>query len=1389
MNPQSMFIDGNGQALFSPPVLPHIYAFESATLNRLNGVYAAKIGDTARAVGVRLAEWRAKGGFYSDIELLAKHPAYFIHDDKPVYYRDYNIHAYLAAHGYRPLIGGPVESGGTTVSREFFVNSDGKFFSADEVIRAAREDIEASYGDPGSAGKYSYYKEPHGAQTVTHYTPTDDFCMRGYQQETVEKASEYLLSHSDGDFLLSAPTRSGKSFMSAHVALSVCENSGREEDLVIVVSGKADVADEWKQTFEKHVAFNQKETGPAAENRCGQDRCTCPSEFVFLDKSDLISSENAVEDAYENGARSVAMFLTLQDLFGSVSGKIKDVHAFLNAYKPTLVISDEAHFASFTPDGRFRKVITIDSDDEIGDDVTFGRGLGALDPTHGRLFVTATPFNALMQNTTAFSEDNRVIITEADIIAEAKAWLVENPDLDEQDSPYYGLPNKMAFVVDLGQPSTTIFEVNSEGFVHEEKVEEIFSGMFGFDPASVCPEVFSDENYLAAGLGRGTIFTFDRRVACDAARDILERLFEIHGVTDVEIITVSSKNGTEHSAMKTPQLKNHVKQTTGRFIILTADRLLTGVSLEKVDTIVFCRGTASAQFAVQAMGRVGTPWVGKYTSDDGDVIKVVEKPNAAVISFDRDAMLLVRHAEARYNQVDTGDEAGVDFIQEFLDARPLFLYDAASTEMVQATAADVLAVVLDRTKDSGFRSWAREVPVDLSAATSSTDIMIGLAQVTAGKNDKSLSIAAFDIEDVEDSKDGICRAVGCDEPVKTGKNSTGHTFRLCEDHQEEALASKGTSSTSSGETDREDTVDTDDVLSRIQTVLVSAMLYAFLHPDEFTSAAQVATSAREPENADMARHIRMDYDLLDRMVSEKVIGAEFDYRLVLTERLREREHERPYDTFGAALASMGQFSDNELPTHEAVADLLVDEVDLDKIDGGIIDPAAKSAVMLVQAYHRAVEAGKSPEDLAGLLWSIPTSGTAYEVIRAVYEAYGWDAGHILFHDEVTCLEMNELLAAHLAGSGLDAALDRLALTDDARQEVRSMVASSDEKFDYVISNPPYQDSTNRNSRQIYDTFYLSAGEISHQVVMIFPLGWQKSSGRGTGSAKHPAMRADRRIVSVDNYYEDKDVDPRILFPGVGTGGVSIVSWRDDHDNGGKVDYREYGESVSQKDLTDTRYWSDRTDEIFTKLDTWRATKGIPDMKPKIPGRTPFGIRTYMTNPNRAEYAFVSEAKKPGHLRFWANGGKGKGYQWFYMDEKAPFLKKKNSEKWKLVWPITGAYASHRRKMVFKPGEVFSDTFICAFFDTEAEAENFGTYLSTLLYRFLNTESTPSHNANSSVHRHCPDLSGVVNPVTGITGWGSTWSDDDLKELLDGVLDDDDWEYIETTALNSDGGRR
>ena len=317
------------------------------------------------------------------------------------------------------------------------------------------------------------------------------------------------------------------------------------------------------------------------------------------------------------------------------------------------------------------------------------------------------------------------------------------------------------------------------------------------------------------------------------------------------------------------------------------------------------------------------------------------------------------------------------------------------------------------------------------------------------------------------------------------------------------------------------------------------------------------------------------------------------------------------------------------------------------------------------------------------------------------------------------------------------------------------------------------------------------------MTMIFPLGWQKSSGKASGSSQHYKIREDRHIISVDNYYENIKTNKYILFKTANTGGVNIIKWDESYDNHGCVNLLEYGklkeENHDLKNIMSHKF-SSKDNSIFEKI----KNNFFVFMDQIITGWNPCGILTYFTNPNRKQYKLISSVELNKYdIKFWACDQNDNTYKWFYIRNKDEIVDDQdnkikltdyNKNFYKVIWKKSGAWANWRNTKILQPNEYFSDTFICCYFKTYEQCENFISYFKTFLYRFLISKMANDQNACRHIHKLCPNLSNIKNPRTNKIGWNSDWTNEDIKVIMP-FITNDEWLYIEQEAIKSDGNRK
>ena len=197
--------------------------------------------------------------------------------------------------------------------------------------------------------------------------------------------------------------------------------------------------------------------------------------------------------------------------------------------------------------------------------------------------------------------------------------------------------------------------------------------------------------------------------------------------------------------------------------------------------------------------------------------------------------------------------------------------------------------------------------------------------------------------------------------------------------------------------------------------------------------------------------------------------------------------------------------------------------------------------------------------------TIPTSGITYEFTRMVYEILGLN---------VACLAGKftsfGLLEVKDEGQKIDygkitALLTQAKLFNTIR--LQDAVAEGDEKvkFDVVVGNPPYQESTTDKSAQgtpIYDKLIWVAKAIEpHYISCIIPSRWF-AGGMGLDDFRID-MISDKHITNIISYANGKD-----CFPDSSTGGVCIFLWDFAHMGNCTFTTRKSNrESVKERDLS------------------------------------------------------------------------------------------------------------------------------------------------------------------------------------------------------------------------------
>lgn len=1008
----SIFVNDKGEQILDKKRLPHNYLFIAPAFMAAIQIAATKLGYTTQNPNARIQQWRNEDSIYQDIQLVAVHPAYFDTDNgERVYYLDHALHRLLELkHNYNKLIKVPSvvqQFPNDKISQEFYYNllDNQKLITAKD-LQEMHNDLKTMYETSTAPSGVKFYTDfvSSSAPIARNFQPVHDFDPRAFQKHAITDAAEYFLEpfntqHQTAEtptapelsvhvlersFLLSAPTRSGKSFMAAMTVKRIVERLkelGKSENVILVVSGIADVMIEWQKAFQEHKALNQK-------NKDG----TGATLFQFITRSELLEKgDAAIDEAFANGAENVVIALTLQDLSGSFKEAKNEYFVAHDFLKPRedgsnpvdFLIVDEAHFAAFNRYGEYRSMIAQTDYDEAAERAndTSDAPLSAeefdeasqefqqITPSVGTLYVSATPYNELLGgNTFSVQRGNMHIISKHDIQREAEAWLKEFPHLPEWYSPYFGLPKQHYFAVDPGAPIDTVFEVDGNGkFVRYNDAHSLIWNFLGytFNGAFHFPQVVNDPEYVKAGLGNHVIVTVGSCAIADAIEDSLRMLQERYPdfAQQYNILNLSSEQSSHPYRSKTSDdISREIEaaeQEGMKTFAITVDRLGTGVTVEEWDTVVFWRKMSSAQKFDQMAGRAGTPYVVSMQDDEGNTIKRCEKPNVAVLSYAPDQMLEIVHQNALTVAKVKQDKEKISknpsrksltkLLDDELSVIPTYMLHGGDS-MVRMDAHNILDSVLASMQGKGPREYAEKVLVNLGAILGDKSLLSKLQQIDATDGNLSAAIQAFDLPE---PKEGECHHLSCDTPA-IESNIAKYGNKYCETHvvmlqlQEQEESAK----TPTAGTDSDDVPVTPDTVpprvvsdaekalkdleKRARNLVSVLLMFVALSPRAESSLKDVIASIEhptDPTGARIAHHLGLDVEFLQELHTAGTFNYTLDTQFYLINKtLEDLDEQSTIDAVWEAMTILiegfGNFSANEIPTPEKVARLLVDKAGL-----------------------------------------------------------------------------------------------------------------------------------------------------------------------------------------------------------------------------------------------------------------------------------------------------------------------------------------------------------------------------------------------------------------------------------------------------------------------------
>lgn len=1024
-------------------VEPHIYAFTTGTVPNY-----LKVGDTYRPIEQRLNEWRKH---FPDLEKVYSAMSKV---DENVYFRDFAIHSYLERDKKLHRLMPADIDGLPYYSNEFFEHASEK-----DVVEAV-EDIKTDFVE--NKGKYQFYTfdERPTPKTFTYKRGDVPYELRPNQAVTV---SNFMKAVRKGrtNLLMYAVMRFGKTF----TALS-CALSDKRYKSILVVSGKADVKNEWKKTVEGIKNF---------EN------------FCFIDTDTLARDADAIKGCLQNKQRSV-VFLTLQDLRGE---DIKTRHVDIFNRIWDMLIIDETHYGARAEE--YGKVLRGSKAElemeakyaDTSDDYDNNEELKLL-RSRVRLHLSGTPYRILMGS--EFQKEDIIAFYQfSDIVNDKEQWDKEHIDddnINEWDNPYYGFPQMVRFAFNLNESSKRKIEQlrkehveyalnellrpksitkNDEGlhkrFVHEQEVLDLLMAIDGSKQDGNILAFLDDKRIKDGMLCRHIVMVLPYRASCDAVETMInEHKDEFRCLGEYELLNIAGVDN-ERLFRNSREVNDKIEQLEGRgvkTITLTVNRMLTGTTVEQWD-MIYLKDTVSPQDYDQAIFRLQNQYVREFKDEDGNVMKYNMKPQTLLVDFEPGRMFRMQESKSQIYNINIdkkGNSKLTERIAEELRISPIIVVN--KDNMCEVEPSDILEAVNAYSANKSIMDEATDIPVD-EGLLANDDIVDVLKTLYPIGSKKGIKIPAY-----KGSGDDI-------------------------DTEEASGDKKDDAKDSSGKERKDNNEEEENLLKKLSTYYSLILFFAFLTNSKVASVDDILKVIDSKTNRRIARNVGIDKDLLlkIRSVINPFVLSELDYKVAHMNRLSHDDSIPASERVDRAMKKFGRLSTSEVVTPVWVADKMVGYLPADRIKKGtkILDIASKQgefANALYKAFGNKIK---------NTIYSLPTSSLTYEFTRKVYELLGLPVKNVI--EDYNSYDL---------------------LNSKKKEKIMNELISLG--TDIIIGNPPYQDDAVGEQKTyngpIYNHYLDCAYIISDVVEMIHPARFLSNAG-STPKAWNKKMLEDKHL--------------------------------------------------------------------------------------------------------------------------------------------------------------------------------------------------------------------------------------------------------------------------------------
>lgn len=1288
-------------------VKPHIYAFTTNTIPNY-----LKIGDTYRSVSKRLSEWKVH---YPELEKKYERKAVI---DDSLYFRDYSIHQYLEYDLNKQRLQSIDLKNDTYFSKEFFKNTEP--IDIDNAI----EDIKINYRN--NTNKYDYYSSLNRLPETFRYKRGENWTLRPNQKQVVDN---FLNAIKNGrkNLLMYAVMRFGKSFTSLCCALEM------DAKIVLVVSAKADVKDEWKKTVETAGNFYQ---------------------YVFLEADDLLNNENIIKETIIKETK-VVLFITLQDIQGET---IKEKHKQLFKEKIDLLVIDETHFGARGESyGKVLKDIKLENNNlmKLSDEsINLNKANEVLKKINARikLHLSGTPYRILMGN--EFEKEDIISFVQfSDIVREQEKWDInnlKNDDINEWDNPYYGFPQMIRFAFNPNKSSREKMEkLKGRGFSYTlsklfepcsikkdnknnkhkkfKNENEILDLLRVIDGSKQDDELlgFLDYDKIKSGnMCRHIVMVLPYCASCDAMEKLIIQYKDtFKNLNKYEIINISGlDSGKKYKSTK--DIKKKIKECeikNTKTVTLTVNRMLTGSTVEQWDTMLYLKDTASPQEYDQSIFRLQNQHL-RILASEKEIIKENLKPQTLLVDFDPNRLFRMQEQKSLINNVNNYENGNLKLkerISEELRISPIITVN--NNKIKQVNATNILEMVSQYNNQRSVSDEVTDIPVDLNLLKDK-EIKKVIESQAEFDSKNGLTIQPYQGEEID---------IDIDDYSEESKESS-RTKVLIDNISPEKKNDK----------------ELRKLELQIKTYYQRLLFFSFLTKDNVSSLDDIISSISKKENIRLSKNLSLDKEIIGKVskLMDPFKRSKLDYKIQNISKLSSDENLNPLDRALISLRKFNRMSESEIITSTKICEQMINLIPEDGLrkivnkKENLLDIASKSGEYAVAIYKRLVhELGYSHKEVSNIIYSIPTSSIAYEFTRRFYEILDLNIDNIAVN-----FNTYELLSVKNNSSIVDYEKIKYLLTQNkvlSKIELTDVIKEDEfkVKFGAVVGNPPYQVSdggAKASSKPIYQHFVLLGKRISEKYTCyITPTRWF-AGGKGLDEFRDYMLK-DKTIMEIHDFLSPEDV----FSDTNNRGGVCIFS--NDlnkvestvrvvtHKNNNIIS------DVKRKLLIDGVKIFIRDSiaiSIIKKIFNDEYDKNFSTM---VSSRKPFGIESNIIKTDK--FKLTREEINEPVVCIGKNKCKG------YIEKNNIKVHKEWINKWKVYVPRANNIGTelnddNLNSLVGEPNSVCTEAYIVIGGDSlldENTANNVCKFLTTKFVRFLHKQAKASHDASSKTYRFIP----------------------------------------------------